>query len=113
MKIISIKAHGILDYVTVIAFALIPTVFGITGVPMYLSYALAVVHFLMSILTNYPLSIAKIIPIRIHKIVESIVGPVLVVIPWGLGFSADLIARYVFIGAGLVIIAVGLLTEYF
>ena len=112
MKVITIKIHGILDYVTVVAFALIPSLFGLSGVPMYLSYTLATVHFLMSVLTNYPLSVAKVIPIKLHKIVESIVGPVLVVIPWLLGFSADMTARWVFVGAGLVIIAVGALTKY-
>jgi hypothetical protein len=112
MKIISIKFHGILDYVTVAAFALIPTVFGLSGVPMYLSYTLAVVHFLMSVLTKYPLGAAKVIPVTFHKIVEIIVGPVLVVSPWVLGFSADMTARWVFVGAGVVIIAVGILTKY-
>jgi hypothetical protein len=112
MKIIFIKVNGVLDYVTVLAFALIPSLFGLSGVPMYLSYLLAAVHFLMSVLTNYPLSVLKVIPVKLHKIVESIVGPVLVIIPWVLGFAADLTARWVFVGAGIVIIAVGLLTKY-
>jgi hypothetical protein len=31
MKILSASAHGVLDYVTVILFALAPTLFGLTG----------------------------------------------------------------------------------
>jgi hypothetical protein len=113
MKIISIKAHGVLDYVTVAAFAAIPSLFALSGIPAYLSYVLAIVHLLMTLLTNFPLGVFKVIAVKLHKLVETIVGPVLIVIPWILGFSDSLTARYVFIGAGLVILAVGILTNYF
>jgi hypothetical protein len=113
MKIISLKAHGILDYVTVIAFAVLPTVVGFSGLPAYVSYALAGIHLLMTILTDFPLGIFKFIPIGLHKIVETVVGPLLVILPWLLGFSSDMAARYVFIAAGIVIILVGFLTDYF
>ena len=113
MKIVSIKNHGFLDYITVIAFAVIPTIFGFEGVPAYLSYALAAIHLLMTLLTNFPLGVAKVIPVRLHKLVETIVGPALIVVPWVLGFSENLTARYVYIVMGLVIIAVGFMTDYF
>jgi hypothetical protein len=112
LKIISIKVHGILDYFTVLAFALIPCIFGLTGVPAYLSYTLSGVHFLMSVLTRFPLGLVKIIPVKLHRIVETIVGPALIISPWGLGFAEELTARYVFIGAGVIISIVGLLTHY-
>ena len=113
MKIISIKNHGFLDYLTVALFALIPSVFGFEGIPAYLSYGLAAIHLIMTLLTNFPMGAAKVIPVKLHKIVETIVGPVLIVAPWLLGFSDNLTARYVFIAMGLIIIAVGLLTDYF
>ena len=113
MKIISIKHHGILDYITVLAFALIPTIFGLEGTPAYLSYALAAIHLLMTLLTAFPLGVAKLVPVKLHKLVETIVGPVLIIAPWVLGFSENLTARSVYIGMGVIIIAVGLLTDYF
>jgi hypothetical protein len=112
MKVISIKVHGFLDFFTVLAFALIPTVFGLSGVPAYLSYALAIVHLAMTLLTNFPFGIVKVIPVKLHKIVETIVGPALLAVPWIFGFSEDVTARSVFIGAGLVILAVRFLTDY-
>jgi hypothetical protein len=112
MKILSNKIHGVLDYVTVIAFALIPTIFGLSGMPAYLSYALAVVHFLMTVLTKFEFGFAKIIPLQLHKWVEIVVGPVLLVISWVLGFSDDVKARTIFMVAGVVIILVGLLSRY-
>ena len=113
MKIISIKNHGFIDYITVLAFALIPTIFSFEGMPAYLSYALAGIHLLMTVLTDFPLGAAKVIPIKLHKLVETIVGPVLIIVPWVLGFSENLTARYVYIVMGLAIIAVGVLTDYF
>jgi len=112
MKIIPLKFHEILDYVTVIAFLLIPSLFALSGTPAYLSYILASVHLLMTLLTNFQFGIWKVIPLQIHKIVERIVGPVLIAVPWIFRFSGDLTARYVFIGAGIVILIVGAMTNY-
>lgn len=113
MKIISIKNHGYLDYITVVAFALIPIIFGLEGIQAYLSYALAAIHLLMTLLTDFPLGVAKVVPVKLHKIVEMLVGPVLIIAPWVLGFSGNFTARYVYIAMGIIIIAVGLLTDYF
>lgn len=113
MKFISLKAHGVLDYVTVVAFALLPTAVGLGGLPAYLCYALAAVHLLMTIMTDFSFGLLRIIPMKIHKAVEIVVGSVLLVLPWLLGFLADATARYVFIAAGLVIILVGLFSDYF
>jgi hypothetical protein len=112
MKLINNKVHGVLDYVTVVAFASIPSIFGLTGVPAYLSYTLAVVHLLMTLLTSFEFGAVRIIPLKVHKIVEMIVGPVLLVISWVLGFSDDIKARTVFIVAGVVIILVGQFSQY-
>ena len=112
MKVISIHAHGALDYVTVVVFVLLPSVFTLSRVPANLSYSLAAVHLLMTILTRFPLGILKVIPVRIHKIVEVAVGPILIASPWILGFNSDATPKYVFALAGIVILAVGLLTDY-
>jgi hypothetical protein len=112
MKFINNKMHGVLDFVTVIAFALIPTIFGLAGIPAYLSYALAVIHLLMTLITNFEFGVLKAIPLKFHKFVEMAVGPVLIVIPWILGFSNDMKSRWVFIALGIVIILVGQFSEY-
>lgn len=112
MNIISVRAHGILDYGTVAGFSLIPTVFNLAGTPAYLCYLLAVIHLLMTVLTRFPLGIIRIIPLGVHKTVEAVVGPVLVLSPWILGFSPEKMARNVFISVGVLIFAVWLLSEY-
>jgi hypothetical protein len=111
MKVISDKAHGILDYLTVAIFALAPAILGLTGYAALVSYALAAIHLVMTLLTNMPLGVLKIIPMRLHAVVEMLVGPVLVLaallLPTILGDK-----REFFLVMGLVIVAVWLLSSY-
>jgi hypothetical protein len=112
MKFINNKVHGFLDYLTVTAFVAIPSSLGLEGIPAYLSYTLACVHFLMTALTKFEFGIVKVLPLKLHKWVELAVGPTLVVIPWVLGFAGDIEARAVFMAAGVVIILVGQFSQY-
>jgi len=111
MKILSDTTHGILDYVTVALFVLAPSLFGFTGIAAVISYALAGIHLAMTLLTDMPLGVVKVIPMKLHAFVEMLVGPVLVV--GALAFPA-LVAdgRGFFIAVGIVIIAVWLLSHY-
>jgi len=111
MKIISDTTHGLLDYLTVAIFALAPSVLGLSGFAALVSYALAAIHLVMTLLTDMPLGVLKIIPIRLHALVEMLVGPVLVVaalvLPTLLGDK-----REFFLVMGVVILAVWLLSSY-
>lgn len=111
MKIISDQMHGALDYLTVIIFALAPSLIGLTGIAAVVSYALAIIHLSMTVATQMPLGVFKIIPIKLHAIVELIVGPVLVV---G-GLVAPTLStesRTFFVLMGVVIFAVWALSSY-
>ena len=111
MKILSDTNHGILDYVTVAIFVLAPSLFGFSGTAAIISYALAGIHLAMTLFTDMPLGVIKIIPMKLHAFVEMLVGPVLVIgalavpalVAGGQGF---------FIAVGLVIFAVWLLSQY-
>jgi hypothetical protein len=111
MKVISDTTHGLLDYLTVAIFALAPSILGLSGFAALVSYALAAIHLLMTVLTDMPLGVLKIIPIRLHALVEMLVGPVLVVaalvLPTLFGDK-----REFFLVMGLVILAVWLLSSY-
>ena len=111
MKVLSDTTHGILDYLTVALFVLAPSLFGFSGTAALISYALAGIHLAMTLFTNMPLGVVKIIPMKLHAFVEMLVGPVLVVgalavpalVTGGQGF---------FVAAGIVIFAVWLLSRY-
>jgi hypothetical protein len=110
MRITSGKVHAALDYVTVIVFALAPSVIGLSGAASIISYALAVVHLAMTVVTNMPFSLLKLVPLKLHALVEAIVGPVLVI--GGLFSPFSLPARMFFIAMGAIIVAVWLLSSY-
>jgi hypothetical protein len=111
MKFIPDTTHGILDYVTVALFALAPSLFGFTGTAALISYVLAGIHLTMTLLTDMPLGVIKIIPMKLHALVEMLVGPVLVI---GALALPTLVAggRGFFAAAGAVIFVVWLLSHY-
>jgi hypothetical protein len=82
LKFLSDRMHGILDYGVVVIFALAPGLLGIAGLAALLCYALAVIHLLMTALTDMPLGIVKVLPIRLHGTIELIVGLALIVVAW-------------------------------
>lgn len=112
MKIISARNHGYLDFLTVVIFLLAPTLLGLSEVPAMLAYGLAVVHLAVTLVSGFPFGAIKLIPFTLQGWIERIVGPVLVAIPFILGFSDESLARNFYIAVGIIIIMVGLLTDY-
>ncbi|HYV19965.1 MAG TPA: hypothetical protein VFC25_13155 [Verrucomicrobiae bacterium] len=110
MKHLSATLHGCLDYVTVLLFLVSPSLFGLTGAAATVAHVLAGVHALMTLATDFPLGAAKVLPFAWHGRVERVVGPVLIVLPFGLGFDAP--GRIFYVTMGTIIVLVGLLSNY-
>ncbi len=109
-KILTPTQHGYLDYVTVALFLIAPSLFGLTGMAGIFAYLLAIIHLAITLLTDFPLGVYKLIPFNLHGWIERGVGPMLIVVPFIFGFSD--VATIFYIAAGIVIIIVGLLTDY-
>jgi hypothetical protein len=111
MKIISDTVHGVLDYVTVVLFTLAPSILSFAGMAALICYALAGIHLAMTLLTDMPLGVVKTIPMKLHALVEMVVGPVLVV---GALALPTLVAggQAFFVVVGVVIFAIWLLSQY-
>jgi hypothetical protein len=109
VKPISLTIHGAIDYLAALIFAVAPAVVGLSGWPAALSYTLAGVHLLMTLLTDFPAGV-KVIPIVLHQWVERIVGPVLVILAFVL--MTETHARAFFVAMGIIIFAVERLTAY-
>jgi hypothetical protein len=92
-----------------VIFAVAPAVIGLSGWPAALSYALAGIHLLMTLLTDFQAGVIKVIPIALHQWVERIVGPVLVILAL---VSMTEAARAFFVAMGVIIFAVERLTAY-
>jgi hypothetical protein len=113
MNLLNARLHGFLDLATVAVFLLAPFFFGLGGYVAAVAWGLAAVHLLMTLLTRFPLGLVKVIPFPIHGMVELVVGVVLVLaMPRLLGASPGSPARTFFIGAGVAIVVVWVVTNY-
>jgi hypothetical protein len=81
MGILPPNVHRILDYLAVIIFALAPSIFHLTGNTKMLAYALAVIHLVVTLATQFPGSARRPLPYSAHGIIELVIGLALVVIP--------------------------------
>ena len=112
MKPITPTIHGYLDYLTVVEFLAAPKLLGLDGLPALLSWTLAGVHLVLTLVTDFPLGGRPWLPFWIHGWVERIVGPALVLIAFLPNFSSSSWAFRFYLFMGLVIVAVGWLTDY-
>lgn len=112
MKVLSPRVHAPFDYVITALFAFAPRLLGFGGVPAVLCYGIAVMYLAMSLLTAYPLGVAKVIPFTIHGYVELAGTFVLLAMPWIFGFDGVTAARNFFLVMGASAGAIWLLTDY-
>ena len=112
MKIITPFVHGVIDYCVVLFLLVSPSLFSITGLPGMLIYALSAIHFILSITSGFKLGIFKLIPFKIHGIIELLVSLILVVMPWIFGFAQVEVARNFYIIFGAIVFLTWLITDY-
>jgi hypothetical protein len=112
MRILGPVSHGIIDYAMVILLAVGPGVAGFTGPQATICYGLAVVHFLLTIITRFPLGVLKTLPFWLHGTIEIVVAVMLVILPWLAHFSAGVHSRNFFVAIGVLIGVIFLLTDY-
>lgn len=112
MKPLTARLHGYLDYLTVLIFLAAPAVLGFGGLPAKLAWLLAGVHLAMTLVTKFPLGVFRRLAFTLHGWVERIVGPALIAVAFLPDIFSVKPAFAFFAGMGLVIIAVGWLTDY-
>ncbi len=112
MKFISAKVHGCLDYVVVLLFLAAPSLFHFTMIPAVIAYILGGVHLLLTLLTSFSLGVSKVIPLKWHGVIEMIVGPVLIMLPFIAGFASEAAAGCFYTVIGIVILLVWGFTDY-
>jgi len=112
LRSIGAVSHGIIDYLMVIILAIGPGVAGFSGKQAVFCYVLAAVHFLMTVLTRFPLGAVKIIGFPLHGVIEALVSILLILLPWLANFFRGVHSRNFFIAIGLLIGVIALLTNY-
>lgn len=112
MKILSPRAHGYIDYLVVVGFLGGPAVFELDGLPATIAYVLAVVHLLLTSVTDFPMGLVKLVPFPLHGLIEFAVSIVLFALPWVAGFSDVEMARNFYVGAGASVLLAFLISDY-
>lgn len=112
MKVLDPRVHGFFDYAAVVVLLLGPLVLGFDGLAAAICYLLAAAFLGLSLLTAYPLGVARLIPFQLHGGVELVTAFFLVLAPWVLGFSAYDGSRPFYVVAGLGLGLLWLFTDY-
>ena len=112
VKMLSPRAHGYLDYLFVALLLLAPTLFGFAGIAASISYILAALVAGLTLLTAYPLGVAKIIPFPLHGAIEAVASVFLLASPWLFDFAVVPAARNFYIAAGVLLAVIWLVTDY-
>ena len=89
MRIISTKAHGVLDYLVGILLIAAPWLFGFArnGAETWVPVVLGASVILYSLFTSYELGMVRAIPMRAHLTLDFISGAFLAMSPWIFGFN--------------------------
>jgi hypothetical protein len=111
MIMISTKTHGVIDYLTGLLLIAAPYVFGFAngGIEHWLPMVLGAMTIIMSLFTNYELSVSRAIPLRFHLGVDMLSGVLLAASPWLFGFANVIWWPHLLVG--LMEIVVPMLTE--
>jgi hypothetical protein len=74
MKFIKPKHHAILDYAVVALLLASPSIIPFTQAVAVFTYVLAGIHFTLTISTDFPGGLIKIIPLEVHALIELFVS---------------------------------------
>lgn len=110
MKVLNSRIHGIVDYLVLIFLLASPTLFNLSEDIGFYMYILAGIHFLLTILTSFQYGLFKVIPFKIHGIIEYIVGIALI----GAVFVHDLqgVDETFLLGFGIAVLVTAIITNY-
>ncbi len=105
--------HAVADYavgLSLIAVALL--VHGTSGATAT-GVVVGATVLLVSLFTRYPLGVVKVLPFTVHSAGDYLAALLLVVAPFALNFSArDAGLTLFYVGAGIAVLAVSLITNY-
>ncbi|MEO5582663.1 MAG: hypothetical protein ABIR66_08215, partial [Saprospiraceae bacterium] len=96
----------------VLFLVLSPSLFHLPDFTSTFTYGLAAVHFLLTISTDFRFGVIKLIPFRIHGIIELLVSLLLVGVAFYLGSRENLLARNFYLFFAGAVFLTWALTDY-
>jgi uncharacterized membrane protein YuzA (DUF378 family) len=109
MSLIPSKFHGLLDYAVAATLIAAPLIFGFQGVAKYLAVLGGIGLLIYSLVTDYSLSVRKLLSFKAHLVLDFIAAVALTAAPFLFGFTGLEKAFYLIIGIS--VIAVVLVTQ--
>jgi len=106
------KVHGILDYVVVAFLLASPGLFNLPHTTALFTYALAGVHLLLTVVTDFPYGLVKLVPLRIHGVVELVVSIALVGVAFVLKGVDGAVAQIYYLAFAAAVFVTWLVTDY-
>ena len=105
--------HAVADYAVGLSLIIVAVAVGGSGKAVGVGVVVGAVVLVVSMLTKYPLGVAKVLPFTVHSAGDYLAAALLIVSPFALDFNdsdAGLTAFYVV--AGIAVLAVSLITNY-
>ena len=90
MKFITKSIHAYLDYPVALALILLPFILGLgesNEIALYLSVVTGIAAFVLTLLTDHHLGVYKVIPYKLHLVVDFIVAIVFIISPFLFSFK--------------------------
>lgn len=111
MRVIPTKVHGVLDYLSALLLIASPWLFDFAngGAAQWVPILVGATILLVSLVTDYELSVAKLVPMPTHLALDILSGALLAASPWLFGFAELVYWPHVLIGVAE--IGAGLLTR--
>ncbi|HEY9048171.1 MAG TPA: hypothetical protein VIN08_19830 [Ohtaekwangia sp.] len=106
------KLHGLLDYIVVIFLLASPTLFDLPPSTSLFTYILGFVHLALTITTDFPPGLIKLIPAKVHGIVELAVSIALVGVAFILEMIDGQVAKYFYLPFAAAVFFIWLITDY-
>jgi hypothetical protein len=106
------KIHGLIDYAVIIFLWLSPTLFGLSSTTSMFTYVLGAIHLALTITTDFEVGLIKIVPLKIHGLIELIVSIALVAVAFLLGNIDGSKSMIFYLIMAVSIFATWLITDY-
>ena len=106
------KVHGLIDYIFVILLLSSPTLFGLPMMTSNFIYALGIIHLLLTVITNFEFGLIKVVPFKIHGVIELLVAILLFPIAFYMGNMEGELSRNFIMGVGVAVFLTWLISDY-
>ncbi len=110
MKFVTKRIHAFLDYPVAIALIVLPFLLGLgssSPLALQLSVATGIAALILTLLTDHHLGLIKVVPYKIHLLIDFLVAIVFIIAPFVFSFKG-LDASYYWINGIAVLIVVSL-----